>query len=343
MPKSLSNSISPLDAESHFGWQQQLAQAITDPLQLLEMLAIDALHFPQCQQASEDFQLKVPQHYINKIEPGNPHDPLLKQVMASAPEVRAVTGFERDPVGDLAAMAAPGLLHKYQGRVLLVTTGACAVHCRYCFRRHFPYSQQPAARNNWQDALDYIRRDSSIHEVILSGGDPLVLSNGKLTPLLLAINDIPHVEQLRLHTRLPVMIPQRIDDSLLNLLKSLRLQTCMVIHANHAAEIADDEIDVLHKLRAAGITLLNQSVLLKGINDSTGALNQLSKRLYHAGVLPYYLHLLDRVEGAAHFEVNEADAIALMQQLRQELPGYLLPRLVREIQGKKSKIPVFEL
>ena len=344
MPKSAVNSIAithtPLSSKS---WQQQLARSITNPMELLAQLEIDPALFPDCNRASDDFRIKLPVSYLDKIIPGDPQDPLLLQVMASGQELLGVGGFNQDPVGDLDAMAAPGLLHKYDGRVLLVTTGVCAVHCRYCFRRHFPYSDNQPARDDWQQALDYIRQDSSIIEVILSGGDPLVLSDNKLAELISRLDDIDHLQRLRIHTRLPVVVAERVTDRLINMLASSRLQTCMVIHANHPNEIQQAEITALHRLADAGITLLNQSVLLKNINDNTETLKQLSEKLYQARVLPYYLHMLDPVAGAAHFNVEKQLASQLMAELRNLLPGYLVPRLVREIAGEKSKIPVIGL
>jgi EF-P beta-lysylation protein EpmB len=229
------------------------------------------------------------------------------------------------------------VLHKYQGRVLLTATGACAVHCRYCFRRHFPYTESSAGTDHWQAALDYLAQEPSLREVILSGGDPLTLSERRLAEFIRAAAGIAHLERLRIHTRLPVVLPERITPELVRTLSSTRLSTVVVIHANHANEIDDAVIDALAPMRAAGVTLLNQSVLLRDVNDSAGALVALSETLFAAGVLPYYLHLLDRVQGAAHFEVPEDEARALMQQLTSRLPGYLVPRLVREIAGAPAK------
>jgi len=338
MPKSVSNKIILVKSS----WQQQLAQAITDPLELLKILDIDAKHFPQCDQACDSFPLKVPLSYVHKIKKGDTKDPLLMQIMASNKELVSVNNFSADPVGDLQSMPVPGLLHKYKGRVLLITTGACAIHCRYCFRRHFPYSDNHSSRNHWQEALDYIQQHKDIDEVILSGGDPLVLSDSKLSVLIRELENIAHLKRLRIHTRLPIVVPSRITDALLTLLQSSRLQICTVIHANHAQEIAIDEALALERLSNVS-TLLNQSVLLKGINDSLQAQKQLSEQLYATKVLPYYLHLLDPVQGAAHFDINEQQATELINQLRSHLPGYLVPRLVREIAGENSKTPIFGL
>ena len=324
-------------------WQQQLAQAITDPLELLNLLGLDASDFPMSQQAGEHFQLKLPRAYVNKIEQGNPNDPLLLQVMATAAELNSHDGYNSDPVGDLAAMPVPGLLHKYHGRVLLITTGACAIHCRYCFRRHFPYADNHSAKNQWQDALSYIQQNTDVSEVILSGGDPLILSDSKLEQLISQLEAIDHVKTLRIHSRIPVSLPSRITDQLITTLASSKLEICMVIHANHANEIMAEEQNALRHLHQAGITLLNQSVLLKGINDSSVILSDLSHRLFESKTLPYYLHLLDPVQGASHFHVDEKRAMKLVEDLRNTLPGYLVPKLVKETAGEQSKSPLFEL
>jgi len=321
-------------------WQQQLSQAITDPLELLDYLQLSTDHFPQNQLACDDFKLKLPHSYAQKMQPGNAQDPLLLQVMSQHKELLDVKGYNADPVGDLNASAIPGLLHKYHGRVLLITTGACAVHCRYCFRRHFPYGEQHVVT---QDAIDYITQHVEISEVILSGGDPLLISDKKLADILQQLSSISHVKRLRIHSRLPVVLPARITTNLLNIFQSSALQICMVIHANHHHEIDDAELTALAQLSKANVRLLNQSVLLAGINDRADILCQLSERLFEAGVLPYYLHQLDPVSGAAHFEVSDKQALHLIEQMRQQLPGYLVPRLVREIADETSKTPLFGL
>jgi EF-P beta-lysylation protein EpmB len=242
-------------------------------------------------------------------------------------------------VGDLSAMPVPGVLHKYHGRVLLVLTGACAIHCRYCFRRQFPYSEANPIRENWQHALQYIENDSTINEVILSGGDPLLLEDHRLVPLVNALAEIPHLKRLRIHTRLPIVLPERITNDLIQLLSTNRLQTIMVIHTNHANEINDVISQALHKLHKNNITLLNQAVLLKNINDSTAIQAELCERLFANNVTPYYLHLLDKVNGSAHFDVDLEAGISISQELRTQLPGYLVPRLVKEQAGKDSKTP----
>lgn len=339
MPKSIVNNIRNLA----ISWQQQLAKAITDPLELLDRLNIPHSAFPDCILAADDFPLKVPQCYVDKMQPGNPNDPLLKQIMLSNRELETVAGYCTDPVGDLNATAIPGLLHKYHGRVLLIATQTCAVHCRYCFRRHYPYTDNQPARKQWQSAIDYITERAEISEVILSGGDPLLLSEQKLAELLDRLESIPHLKRLRIHSRIPVVLPDRITDELCQRLNDSRLDCCLVIHANHANEIQTAERRSLQKLRASNINLLNQSVLLAGINDDVDSLVDLSERLFSTGVIPYYLHYLDPVSGAAHFNVNKADAIRLMNGLQSRLPGYLLPRLVEEIPGEGSKLPIIGL
>ncbi len=343
MPKTIPLTAAEPCSSLSPSWQQQLAQALSDPLQLLHQLKLDSSIFGDFNAANKQFSLKVPQAYINKMTPQNPQDPLLLQVMTQSQEMLPVAGYKRDPVGDLNASQVPGLLHKYHGRVLLITTGACAIHCRYCFRRHFPYAEQQAGRQQWQEAIAYIQRDTSIEEVILSGGDPLVLSDDKLSALLSQLEAIPHLSRLRIHTRLPVVLPDRITSALVNRLSASRLNTCMVIHANHAQEIAEAETHALRKMQAAGISLLNQAVLLNGINASLSAQQNLSRALFNAGVLPYYLHCLDAVEGAAHYDLAHSQALQLIKQMRKTLPGYLVPRLVREIAGEMSKTPADEL
>jgi len=261
----------------------------------------------------------------------------LRQVLPIDAELRLQPGFDVDAVGDLAARGATGVLHKYEGRALLVATGSCAVHCRYCFRRHFDYATDTAAADRWQAALEYLRKDESIEEVLLSGGDPFSLSTPRLAEFTEALRNIPHVRRLRIHTRLPVVLPERIDAELLDWLRGLRQRVVIVIHANHANELDGDVAAALHALHAAGATLLNQSVLLRGVNDDIDAQVALSGVLLECGVLPYYLHQLDRVAGAAHFEVDDARALALHRQMAARLPGYLLPRLVREIVGEPNK------
>lgn len=321
-------------------WQQLLADAVTDPAELCSLLDLDpALVLPAIAAAS-DFALRVPRSYVARMRRGDPNDPLLLQVLPVAAELDQTSGYVADPVGDMDRRAAPGLLHKYDGRVLLVATGACAVHCRYCFRRHFPYGEESALQQGWEPALERLRADPSVGEVILSGGDPWSLSDRRLKQLTDALQTIPHIRRLRVHTRYPIVLPERIDAGLLDWLAGVRLQKVVVMHANHAREIDDSVRQACRQLSAAGVTLLNQSVLLQGVNDSVEALQTLSEALFETQVLPYYLHVLDKVQGAAHFDMTEAAALRIHQQLTARLPGYLVPKLVREIAGAPAKTAV---
>lgn len=318
-------------------WQSALANAVSDAGELLAQLGLSGALAAIDKDKIRQFPLRVPQSYINKMRHGDKQDPLLKQVFPLIDESLDVEGYGLDPVGDQFAVTSPGILQKYQGRALLVVTGACAIHCRYCFRRHFPYADSNPLASQLADTLAALKADSSINEVILSGGDPLSLRDEKLSKLVAELEQIPHLKRLRIHTRLPVVLPERIDSTLLDWISHCRLKVVMVIHANHANEIDAEAELALLKLQQAGCQLLNQAVLLKGINDSVAALVNLSERLNEVNVMPYYLHLLDKVAGAQHFDVAEATAIALLDEIRTQLPGYLVPRLVREIQGEASK------
>ncbi len=321
-------------------WQQALRECVRTPAELFAALGLDPSSAGASSAAAEGFALKVPRSYVARMRPGDPDDPLLRQVLPVGAELRATPGYVADPVGDLHALAGEGVLRKYHGRALLVTTGACAVHCRYCFRREYPYGEQSAGRHSFAAALAALRADASIHEVLLSGGDPLTLSDRRLGELVAALGNIPHLRRLRIHTRLPVVLPERIDAGFLRAWNAApHLQRVMVIHANHANELRDaaDVRAALAALREDGATLLNQSVLLRGINDTVDALADLGEALFAAGVLPYYLHVLDRVRGAAHFEVPDDEARDLVAALAARHPGYLVPRLVREVPGAASK------
>lgn len=321
-------------------WQQAWRDAVRDPLELLALLGLDALAGRVSDKAAAQFPLRVPRGFVARMRHGDPHDPLLRQVLPLDHEMQPVPGYGLDAVGDGAARSGTGVIQKYRGRALLVATGSCAINCRYCFRRHFPYSDENAARDGWREAVDLIRHDDSIEEVLLSGGDPLSLSNAKLAELTDALAGVPHLRRLRIHSRLPVVLPERIDEGLIAWLSGLPWPVTVVIHANHANEF-DAMVDVaLARLRAAGVHLLNQAVLLRGVNDDVDALVALSERGFAAGVLPYYLHQLDRVAGAAHFEVEDARAKALHAALAARLSGYLVPRLVREVAGDTGKRPL---
>lgn len=320
-------------------WRELWRASVTDADELLRMVGLDHLA-DRLPAGDAGFALRVPRGFVARMRRGDANDPLLLQVLPQLAELDAAPGYVTDPVGDMAAREAQGVLHKYEGRALLIASGSCAVNCRYCFRRHFPYGEEMAAAGQWRRALEHVRQDASIAELILSGGDPLALATAKLEELSRGLADIPHVTRLRIHTRLPVVLPERIDDAFVDWLAALPLQKVVVLHANHANEF-DATVDAAcRRLRGAGAVLLNQSVLLKGINDSADALEALSERLFAAGVLPYYLHQLDRVQGAAHFEVDDERALALVDAIRRRLPGYLVPRLVREVSGDASKRPV---
>jgi EF-P beta-lysylation protein EpmB len=321
-------------------WQRALADAISDPLELLRTLDLPLDDVAHARLAARTFGLRVPRGFVRRMRRGDPRDPLLLQVLPLAAEMEQTPGFVLDPVQDLSQRAAPGLLHKYHGRALLITTGACAVHCRYCFRRHFPYGDESAIGPHWRAAIDQLLADESIQELILSGGDPLSLTDRRLQRLTDELRRIPHLKRLRFHTRYPIVLPERIDEGLTRWLQSLPWPVVVVLHTNHANEIDETVTRACERLRASGATLLNQAVLLAHVNDSTDALVDLSEKLFAAGVLPYYLHLLDRVQGAAHFEVAESRARALLQEVRARLPGYLVPQLVREVPGAPSKTPI---
>jgi EF-P beta-lysylation protein EpmB len=327
-------------------WQRQLAEAVRDPLELLALLELSpaqlgpAVTAASLAAAARDFPLRVPHAFIARMRRGDPRDPLLLQVLAQPIELEPVAGFVADPLEETAARDAPGLLRKYAGRALLIATGACAVHCRYCFRRHYDYGADNADGPRWGAALDAIAADPSIEEVILSGGDPLSLGNARLAQLFARLAQMPQLRRVRIHTRTPVVLPARVDAGLLALLTPWRERLVIVVHANHAAEIDAPTAEAMRQLASCSTALLNQSVLLAGVNDDAGVLAGLSQRLFTAGVLPYYLHQLDPVAGAAHFAVGDEQALALHRQLNAALPGYMVPRLVREVPGAPGKLPL---
>ncbi|MFC3128863.1 EF-P beta-lysylation protein EpmB [Coralloluteibacterium stylophorae] len=325
---------------SAVGWQALWRQSLRDPRDLLRELGLPDLAARVSDAAARQFPLRAPPGFVARMRRGDPTDPLLRQVLPVIEEDALVPGYGIDAVGDMAARGATGVLHKYRGRALLVATGSCAVHCRYCFRRHFDYAQDTAAAGDWQEAVAYIAADPSIEEVLLSGGDPLSLATHKLAGLTTRLRAIPHLRRLRIHTRLPVVLPERVDDDLLAWLGGLPWPVAVVIHANHANELDASVAGAIAALRGTGATVLNQAVLLRGINDDIEALARLSERSFEIGVLPYYLHQLDRVAGAAHFEVDDATARALHEALAARLPGYLVPRLVREVAGDPGKRPL---
>ena len=334
LPSAESVPLNPTDCGIR--WQQIIKDAVRDPVELCQLLglpdSIDA-----ARRSAAIFPVFVPRGFLAKMRRFDLHDPLLRQVLPLEDERISRPGFSRDAVGDQAATLRPGLLQKYHGRVLIVTTGTCAVHCRYCFRRHFPYSESPPSPAVWDQAFAQIAADSSIEEVILSGGDPLTIRDDRLTSIAHALSQIEHVQRLRVHTRLPVMIPERVTDSLLDWLTGTRLTTVVVIHANHPQEIDADVLVAIRRMIDRGVPVLNQSVLLRGVNDSAEVLATLCRRLANVGVLPYYLHQLDKVEGASHFEVPIRRGLELVEHLRQVLPGYAVPRYVHEVPGAASK------
>ncbi|MCV6587417.1 MAG: EF-P beta-lysylation protein EpmB [Marinobacterium sp.] len=319
-------------------WQQHLSHAISDPSELLQTLALPDNLLPAAQRAAAQFALRVPHPFVAKMKKGDLNDPLLKQVLPLDSELDQVPGFTTDPLAEMQSNPHDGLIHKYRGRVLLITTGACAINCRYCFRRHFPYQENRLGPQQWQAILDYIAADDSISEVLFSGGDPLATPDRRLKTMLEGLAAIPHLRRVRFHTRLPVVIPQRVTDSLIAALTQTRLRAVIVLHANHPNEIDSQLADALRPLQQAGVQVLNQAVLLRDINDDVATLKALSEKLFDlAGVLPYYLFVLDPVAGSAHFDISDTEAQTLVSALQQELPGYLLPRLAREIPGKPSK------
>ena len=328
---------SPLSAHGRAaGWQHELADAVRDRRELTRLLELpgDSGGEP----APAGFPLLVPRAFVARMRKGDPRDPLLLQVLPVADERREAAGFTADPLAEQAALAAPGLVKKYAGRALVLATGACAVNCRYCFRREFPYGESGATRAGVEAAVAAIAADESIHEAILSGGDPLLLDDDRLARLVESLEAIPHVRRLRIHSRLPIVLPSRVTDRLAAILAGTRLATVVVVHANHPAEIDGSVAEAAARLAEARAILLNQSVLLAGVNDSVAVLAALSERLVEIGVIPYYLHLLDRVRGTAHFEVPEAEARRLHRELSGMLSGYAVPRLVREVPGEPAKV-----
>ena len=320
-------------------WQKELGNVVTDPKALLSLLNIDANNYVQHFKARKLFPVRVPHSFINRMKIGDINDPLLKQVMPLSKEFVVTEGFTTDPL-DEHETVAEGLLHKYKHRVLMIVKAGCAINCRYCFRRHFPYQDNSPNKKRWQGALDYIQAHPEISEVIFSGGDPLMASDDHLSWLISQLESIPHVTRLRIHSRLPVVIPSRVTPTLVSLLKGSRLKAVVVLHINHPNEINQELINALEPLRIARIPLFNQSVLLRGINDSSAVLSSLSEQLFDAGIQPYYLHLFDAVQGAAHFDVKEADAIAIVNEMLATLPGFLMPKLVREVSGEANKMPI---
>ena len=307
---------------------------------LIDRLALpDALR-EGARRAAALFPLFVTESFLGRMRPGDPRDPLLLQVLPLGAESESRPGFTADPLEEASAHQAPGLLQKYAGRALMIATGACAIHCRYCFRRSFPYGEEPRRLADWEPAFERLRSDCSIHEVILSGGDPLMLADARLLEIAERLDQIEHLDRLRIHTRLPIVLPSRVTERVLALLRSTRMTPIVVVHANHPAEIVGDCRHALRLLVTSGLTVLNQTVLLAGINDGAETLAELSQRLINLGVIPYYLHQLDRVAGTAHFEVPESRGLQLIEELRTRLSGYAVPQYVREVPGAPHKVPL---
>ena len=336
---SIPNTSAPV-SDGPADWQAALADAVRDPAELCRLLRLDPSLAAAAAGAAEAFALLVPRPFVERITPGDPRDPLLLQVLPQAAELTPTPGFSADPLGE-AAMADPlGRLSKYPGRSLIVATGRCGVHCRYCFRRHYPYGQNDAGPTRWDELVRAVSADRSLDEVILSGGDPLTLDDGRLAELAEQLAAIPHLRRLRVHSRMPVVIPQRVTQGLLKVLRGTRLTPIVVLQVNHPAEIDDAVAAATARLVDAGVPVLSQSVLLRGVNDSADVLAELCRRLIDLRVMPYYLHQLDRVAGAAAFEVPESTGAALIDQLRRRLPGYAVPRYVRETPKASCKRPL---
>jgi len=319
-------------------WQRELADAIRDPDELCRLLSLDPAIAADARRAAGTFPLLVPRGFVARMRPGDPRDPLLLQVLPRPAERVHAAGFTTDPLDETHALKSPGLVQKYAGRALLLTIGGCAINCRYCFRREFPYAESGATQAGIEAALETLAADPTIHEVILSGGDPLLLDDNRLARLVTRLEAMPHLRRLRIHSRLPIVLPSRVTEELTEMLSRTRLTCVVVVHANHPAELDSTVAAAIARLADARPILLNQAVLLAGVNDSADVLTQLCERLIDLGIVPYYLHLLDRVQGTAAFEVDERSARALHEQMRTTLPGYAVPRLAREVPGEPAKV-----
>ena len=329
----------PINAQtaSHSHWQTDLSQCITSLSELLAELEIDAAQLVSCQRATAQFALRVPRPFVERMRKGDPNDPLLTQVLPVSAEMQLDPAYSPDPLEESSHNPIAGIVHKYRHRLLLIVSPACAINCRYCFRRHFPYQENRQSKAQWQQALNYIANNRDINEVIFSGGDPLAANDQFLGWLTEQIAAIPHIKRLRIHSRLPVVIPSRINKSFLRWATASRFKPIMVLHINHSNEINKDVAHAIERLLNAGIKVLNQTVLLKGVNDCAETLAALSEKLYDCAVTPYYLHLLDPVQGASHFDIPADRANQIYRELQNTVPGFLLPKLVREIPGELSK------
>jgi EF-P beta-lysylation protein EpmB len=318
-------------------WQQELADGFSNIDEICKYLNIP-LADNKATLSAINFPFRVPREFVDRMEKGNLNDPLLKQILPTVDEHIATPDFTHDPVGDLQSMTETGVIHKYQGRVLLITTGSCAINCRYCFRRNFPYGDFQLSSSKYIKAINYIESHQDISEVILSGGDPLLLNDQKLIGLIQKIESIPHIKRIRIHSRIPIVLPSRITTELCEYLLAVKKDIILVVHANHANELNDKVKFACKQLKSANITLLNQAVLLKGINNTVERLSTLHEKLFTFNIMPYYLHLLDKAAGTVHFEVSEDEGILLMNQIKKILPGYLVPKLVKELTGATNKI-----
>ncbi len=328
------------DSDSRPLWKQQLSSSIESVNKLLRILEIDPSILNLSEQASEQFSLRVPLPFVEKMTKGDINDPLLKQILPIKEEEEVHPGFSSDPLEENTANPIPGLIHKYKNRVLLIGAQTCAINCRYCFRRHFPYQNNKISTHQIDSIINYIGQHEELDEVILSGGDPLANNDRTLKNLIEKLNTIKHIKRLRIHTRLPVVIPDRINHELLEWVSNSKRPITFVIHVNHPNEIDETLKQAISQLRSAGSMVLNQSVLLKGINNDTRTLIQLSEKLFNIGVMPYYLNVLDRVSGSAHFEVSEPEAKQLIEKMMINTSGYLVPKLVRERADKPYKMPI---
>jgi EF-P beta-lysylation protein EpmB len=326
-----------IDSDLPEKWQEILSDLITDPKELLQFLELDETKLALGSDALDQFSLKVPRPFARRMRKGDWNDPLLRQVWPDLLEELSGPGNSFDPLSERDFNPIQGLLHKYHGRALLTVAPHCAVHCRYCFRRHFNYGDNSPSREEWGNVLKYLAEDASIEEAIFSGGDPLALSDRQLAWLIDQVSGISHISTLRIHTRLPIVIPQRVTDKLIQILTESRLKVVIVVHCNHSQELDKETKAGLSTLAANSIIMLNQSVILKEVNDTSQILIELSRALFSCDVLPYYLHLPDRVSGTAHFQVSKSHALEVLGGVRRRLPGYLVPTLVQEEAGNSSK------
>jgi EF-P beta-lysylation protein EpmB len=328
---------------SEKNWQTALQTAITDPQELFQLLDLDKKLLPAAYEAVKLFPLKVPRSLVARMQKRNINDPILRQVLPLDAETKEQEGYTKDPLQEKKFNAIPGLLHKYHGRVLLTLAGICGINCRYCFRRHFPYAENNPGTAGWNQALEYIAADPSIIEVILSGGDPLIVNDHLLAEFSQKLAKIPHITRLRIHSRMPIVLPERITSQFIRWCHTSRFKIILVNHCNHPQELNDDVAHAMEALRNVGVTVLNQTVLLKGVNDNAHVLIELSEALFASRILPYYLHMLDKVQGAAHFDVKPQIARDLHWQMTQQLPGFLVPKLVCEYPGAPAKLSVDHL